>query len=151
MNANLKPIFNKFLSLSNYGKEFYKVLSIIESDHLIQINHDSEVLFRLNVLDEFCNIQKTLHGGAIGTIIDITTTIAISSLDKKTRKNVSVELSTHFINPIKLNSEILIYCKIPKIGKTLAYSYIDILDYESRKLMSSGNHIKAMLDQSWLH
>ena len=90
-----------------------------------------------------------MHGGAISTLIDTTTTLAISGIDRDLRHNVSVELSTYFLNPIVMNWNILIHCKIPKIGKNLAYSYVDIYDDRSLKICANGPHVKAMLEKTW--
>jgi acyl-coenzyme A thioesterase 13 len=147
MNMNVKKIFDFYLSLNlKYGKEMSRKLIFLEKHNLI-VNPNQEVLFKLKVSDDMCNILKTMHGGAIATLIDITTTIAISGLDRDLRQNVSVELSTHYLNSIKNDSEIAILCKVPKIGKTLAYSYAEI--YEKDKLLVTGNHIKAMMEKKW--
>jgi uncharacterized protein (TIGR00369 family) len=149
---NLKYIMEKFgiRKAATYDSNLFKSLSLIEEDKFKLLKDiDNEILFRLFVSNDFCNIQNTMHGGAISTLIDLTTTIAISGMDRNLRHNVSVELSTYFLNPIKNNSSIIIHCKIPKIGKSLAYSYTDIYDEESLKLCANGSHVKAMLDKTW--
>jgi uncharacterized protein (TIGR00369 family) len=148
---NIKFVLNK-LSISpvNYGKNINQFLTLVEKDsyNLIK-NPDTEIIFKMPVNKDLCNIQLTMHGGAISTLIDISTTIAISGMDRNLRHNVSVELSTYFLNPIKISSNILILCKIPKIGKTLSYSYADIYDEETLKLCANGSHVKAMLEKTW--
>jgi len=152
---NMKYIMQRLAPNSTFGGPFFKRLNLIqdyvnEDPRLISlINQKHEVLFRMSVSDEFCNALNTMHGGAISTLIDITTTIAISGFDKNLRQNVSAELSTYYLNPIKINSQILIHVKVPKIGKTLAYSHADIYEDENLKLCVNGSHIKAMLDKTW--
>ena len=138
--------------LSNFGAPFYKRLSLVENEfkqHNIIRNKDNEILFKMEVSEDFCNSFNTMHGGAISTLIDITTTIAISGFDNKLRHNVSAELSTYYLNPIRINSKILIHIRVPKIGKTLAYSHADIYEENDLKLCVNGSHVKAMLDKSW--
>lgn len=147
MNQNVKHVFNKYLQKKiRYGKEISENLILIDNDKLI-LDPNQDVLFRLKVKEELCNILESMHGGAVVTVIDIATTIAISGLDRDLRGNVSVDLSTQFLNPIKMNSNILIHCKIPKIGKSIAYSYANIYDEESRKLLATGSHIKSMIEK----
>ncbi len=148
---NIKFVLNKVLETQiHYGKNINQYLSIVEKDtYNLIVNPNIEILFKLAVGKELCNFHNTMHGGAICTLIDTTTTLAISGMDRELRHNVSVELSSYFLNPIKMNSNILIHCKIPKIGKTLAYSNVDIYDEESLKLCANGSHVKAMLEKTW--
>jgi acyl-coenzyme A thioesterase 13 len=145
---NIKHFLGILNKSTSYGTQLSKALTLVESHKLIQ-NPENEILFKLRVLEENCNILKTMHGGAIATLIDVSTTVAITGLDKDMRQNVSVELTTHYLNPIKSDTEILVLCKIPKIGKTLAYSYAEIYDNDTLKLLVNGNHIKAMLDKKF--
>jgi acyl-coenzyme A thioesterase 13 len=144
---NIKHILDILNNSTSYGSNISNSLQLIEIHKLLTSHND--VLFNMKVGIHSCNILKTMHGGAIATLIDVATTVAITGLDKEMRQNVSVELSTHYLNPIKADSEILILCKIPKIGKTLAYSYVEIFDNSSEKLLVNGNHIKAMLDKKF--
>lgn len=150
---NIAFIFDKFKSRPMfYGQDLTKNLLLIDNQEkykAIWKDPKSEVLFKLNVEEAFCNIQKTMHGGASSTLVDIATTIAISGLDRDLRHSVSVELSCYYLNPIKIHSNILVHCKVPKIGKSLAYSYADLYDYETHKLLLNASHIKAMLDKTW--
>jgi uncharacterized protein (TIGR00369 family) len=153
---NIKFVLHKLTTspLLNYGKNINSNLVLLEdykqiSQKIKTLNEISDVVFKLKILNDMCNIQNTMHGGAISTLVDVATTIAISAIDKDLRHNVSVELSTQFLNPIKINSQILIHCKIPKIGKNLAYSYADIYEENEMKLCASATHIKAMMNKTW--
>ncbi len=152
---NMKYIMQRIGANSNFGGPFFRRLSLIQDyphehhKHKLTINPKSEVLFRMSVSEEFSNVLNTMHGGAISTLIDITTTIAISGFDKNFRQNVSAELSTYYLNPIKINSHIIVHVKVPKIGKTLAYSHADIYEEENLKLCVNGSHVKVMLERTW--
>ena len=135
--------------LKSWDYDLIKRLILVETPHKLILNPATDVLFTLNVEDSFCNLLGTMHGGAIATLIDLTTTLAISGIDKTYRTNVSVQLSTNYQNPIKKNSNILIFNRVSKIGKTLAYSTGEIYDQEN-KLLSNSVHIKAMLEKTWL-
>jgi uncharacterized protein (TIGR00369 family) len=149
---NLKFVREKFNSrFQYYGKEISESLILQENQQKYEIikDHNSEVIFKLKVEQEFCNILNVMHGGATSTLVDIATTFAISGFDRNLRHSVSIELSCYYLNPINLNSEILIHCRAPKIGKTIAYSYCDIYDYDTKKLLVNASHIKAMLEKTW--
>ena len=150
--ANIRLVFDKFKSRAlYYGQNITNKIVLPNQDKykLILKDPKSEVIFKLKVEDEYCNILKTMHGGAISTLVDIATTFAISGLDRDLRHSVSVELSCYYLNPIKIDTNLLIHCKVPKIGKSLAYSYADIYDEETNKILINASHIKAMLDKTW--
>jgi len=145
-------IFRKHKSPTHsWDYAFYNnnALQLIETPHKLILNPSTDILFSLYIDETFCNILGTMHGGAIATLIDTTTTLSISGLDRTHRHNVSVELSTYYQNPVKKHSTIFILNRINKIGKTLAYSTGDIYD-EHNKLLSNSVHVKAMLEKTWL-
>ena len=148
---NFKFIFNKLVSTKlGYAKNIHKNLELLETDPYKLIKDpNTEVLFKFRVTEDLCNVFNTMHGGAVSTLIDVTTTIAISGLDEGLRHNVSVDLSTQFINPIKIDSNVFVLCKIPKIGKNITYSYADIFNEDNLNIAAKGTHIKAMLSKSW--
>jgi uncharacterized protein (TIGR00369 family) len=104
----------------SYGNELLRGLVLLDSHHIIR-NPSSELVFKLKVENQFCNLFGLMHSGAISTLVDISTTILVSACDKNARHNVSVELSTKYLNPIKNDSHILIHCMVPKTGKSLAF------------------------------
>ena len=115
-------------SLKTWDHDFIHKLELIETPHKLILDPATDILFKLYVDDLFCNLYGTMHGGAMTTLIDTTTTLGISGLDKTHRMNVSVELSTYYQNPVKKHQNIYILNRINKIGKTLAYANGDIYD-----------------------
>ncbi len=149
----VKEILEIYLKKKNFTKtwapDISKNLKLIEGSHKLILNPSTDVLFSLKVDPSYCNILGVMHGGAIATLIDTTTTLAVSGLDRTYRQNVSVELSTYYQNPVKMDSTILIINKATKIGRRISYSTGDIYD-ENFKLLSNSNHVKAMLEDTWL-
>ena len=45
-----------------------------------------------------------MHGGALSTLIDVATTIAIIKMTS--RKTISISLNTEFMNPVKVGTQI---------------------------------------------
>lgn len=86
-----------------------------------------------------------MHGGALATVIDTSTTLAILKADAKKQKTVSIDLTTSFLNPAKINDSILIKAICTKIGKNVAFSTAEIYDEKGLKLLATGSHVKAVL------
>lgn len=156
MKTKLQPYLNSFCSNLNYGKNTFGNKNLFIEDKLISNNkeksldiQENEVLFRYIIHNETLNYWGAMHGGAISTLIDIASTIAITGLDKTSRKNISIELSTKFLLPAKPNNDIYVLCKVPKIGKNIAYSTIELIDTDNLKVIATASHTKAMLDSIW--
>jgi len=104
------------------------------------------------VKKEWCNFYGSIHGGAIGTIIDCATTLAILKEDKNERykyifrQHVSVDLTVNFINTANKDDEILIISEVNKVGKNLAFSNAKILNLANNKIIATGSHTKAFLN-----
>jgi acyl-coenzyme A thioesterase 13 len=71
------------------------------------------------------NSYGTLHGGAIGTIIDVVGTLALLADDPK-RGGVSVDLNVNFLNPAKLGDSVTVEGRVLKTGKSLGFTEVDI-------------------------
>lgn len=63
-------------------------------------------------------------------------------------KNVSVNLSTEFLSPAKLNDQLRIENWIRKMGKTLAFTECEIFG-KHNKMIAKGTHIKAFIPDDW--
>ena len=50
------------------------------------------------------NVIDVMHGGALSTLIDVSTTIAI--LKMTPRRTISISLNTEFMSPIKVGSQV---------------------------------------------
>ena len=71
----LSPKTN-FIVRGSYAERFYESFQYIP-EHSLYSNHQNQILFSLNVEKWMTNLSGTLHGGAISTIIDTTTTVNI--------------------------------------------------------------------------
>lgn len=131
----------------NPGKNFYDRLMVekIKISHCEVSGKYSKLLIELPLLEEWLNSGGSLHGGAISTIIDQTTTMAIAALDD--RHSVSVDLSVSFINALKLGSTMEIEAICHKLGKTLAFTSAEIR--ANGNIIASGKHTKCMLSTKW--
>lgn len=136
---------SKCLSKSHSVPFFDK--SMIESMKVNQIDSNGKN-FKLKLVmpiqPEWLNSGGTLHGGAISTIIDQATTIAIAGLDD--RYTVSVDLSVSFIGAAK-EGDLEIEAICHKVGKSLAFTSAEITSNGS--LVATGKHTKFMKPNKW--
>lgn len=105
--------------------------------------------FRYNFGTHQKNIQETVHGGALATMIDVVTTIGMLRMTHM--RTISVSLSTEFLNVIKVGEEVEIETEIAKIGKNIVFADCRIFTdpLHKRKLACKGQHIKSILHEHW--
>jgi acyl-coenzyme A thioesterase 13 len=101
----------------------------------------SKVLIELPLLPEWMNSGGSLHGGAISTIIDQTTTMAIAAVDE--RYTVSIDLSVSFIGAVRENDTVQIEAVCHKVGKSLAFTSAEIK--ANGNVVATGKHTKFMM------
>ena len=70
------------------------------------------------------------------TYVDIVTTIGIWTFARTDQATTSVNITTDFMLPGKLGTELLIEAKIDKIGKKLAFSSAFIYEKQSMSCCS---------------
>lgn len=101
------------------------------------------LVVRLEVTDKLANMAGTLHGGAAATLIDIVGTLAIILADRHNRPGVTTDLSGSWYAPAPVGTSVVIEATVPKIGKTLAFTSVDIMDEEGNILVH-GTMTKAL-------
>lgn len=131
----------------NANKPFYDRLMLerMTTKHCEIIGKTSKIQVELPLLPEWMNSGGTLHGGAISTLIDQTTTMAIAAIDE--RHTVSVDLSVSFIAALKDADSMQIEAICHKVGKSLAFTSAEIK--ANGTLIASGKHTKFMLASKW--
>ncbi|CAG8452069.1 8014_t:CDS:2 [Ambispora leptoticha] len=87
------------------------------------------------------NAQNGLHGGPIATLMDIGGSLAIASKGLNST-GVSTDLNVSYISGATLNDVLKIEGNCEKLGKTLAYTSIDIYNKETGKIIAKGRHTK---------
>jgi uncharacterized protein (TIGR00369 family) len=95
------------------------------------------------------NLMNTVHGGALSTMIDVITTVALLRLTPN--RTVSISLDTQFLSPIKPGEEVEIDTEICRMGRTMSFTECRIytLANKERKLACKGQHIKAVTTEPW--
>ena len=77
------------------------------------------VVVRLTVTRAMCNSFGNLHGGAISTLFDVCTTVALATAQRWEAPGVTRILSTTCLVPVFPGEEIEIEGELAQIGKKL--------------------------------
>lgn len=91
----------------------------------------------------------SVHGGALSTIIDNSTYLALVGLDSKGRTAaVSINLQTDFMRPIMSTEKVELECKVEKIGKSVAFTSANFYTLEEKRtLLAVGKHTFAFIPE----
>ncbi|XP_023220497.1 acyl-coenzyme A thioesterase 13-like [Centruroides sculpturatus] len=93
------------------------------------------------ICKEHENTNGLLHGGMTASLVDVVSTLILASSEKQVA-GASVNMNISFLRPIKSGEEILIEAKLLQVGKTLAYSTVDIKNKKTAKLIATAHHTK---------
>ena len=147
---NFKEIFSKFLESphlkGSYGENFYRKLQIADTLQK-ETKNPNELIFQFLVTKDYCNFMGNMHGGAMATLLDCATSMAILRMDKHMRQTVSVDFGLSFINKASVNDILIIKSECSKVGKNLAFT--DAKLYVDDNLIVSYRHVKAVLKDSY--
>lgn len=102
--------------------------SIVMPDHPLIKDKEKEMVFALNVTKDMGNYYGAIHGGAIATMVDTYTSIAIMSYEDPPGVSVSVTMNIDYFKSIKVGTKIYIKTIMTKFGKRLAFCSCDIYD-----------------------
>ena len=142
---NMIKVLNRFrdikLNTNNcYGKEFatniFLMQAIEETKYKKLGMKEGDILFSLKPEQSMINLRNAMHGGSIGTGLDIITTIAMSGLHKDLCLNVTSKLSMNFVLPVSLvkNSYVLV-TKANLLDNKLGFCEADMYDVDDIKLL----------------
>jgi acyl-coenzyme A thioesterase 13 len=119
--------------------------------HALDKHHDNAKLssFRYTFKSHQKNIQETVHGGALATMVDVITTVGILRLTPN--RTISISLNTEFMSVIKVGEEVEIDTQVAKLGKNIVFTncWIYTDPEKTRKLACQGQHIKAVIHEPW--
>lgn len=108
------------------------------------------IVFKYNDPRKFhCNGRSigSVHGGALATWNDLTTSMAIYAFDSKQRSEwVSLNISQDYPNAALPGKALFLKATVRKIGKSLAFADCQIMD-ESMKVVSTGTHKMTYIQQ----
>ncbi|XP_065200245.1 acyl-coenzyme A thioesterase 13-like [Planococcus citri] len=131
--ARVKDIFKKIVQGSSHDKVLDKVEVIYAGN--------GRFIGEMLIEPEHTNIYGSLHGGFTATLIDICTSIAMSTHPRK-GNGVSVDLNISYLKPGLLNERIVITADTIRVGKTMGFSEAVITSKASGDILAKGMHTK---------
>ena len=90
-----------------------------------------------------------MHGGAVGSYIDITTTLAIYAFDNQSRGQLSVKLNVDYLKPVQMQEKIVFKAYVDQVGKQLAFSHCKVFNQEGQ-LLALGTHSKTFITTPYI-
>ena len=99
----------------DFAYELYKDMNLVSASQ----TPISRVVSRLTVTPTMCNPAGTLHGGAICTLVDVCTTVALVTARKWDNPGATRTLSTTCLVPVLAGEEIEVESELLQIGKKM--------------------------------
>ncbi|KAI9594157.1 HotDog domain-containing protein [Syncephalis fuscata] len=93
----------------------------------------------MKIEERHLNRVDSLHGGMIAALVDIGGSLAIASTGNYIT-GVSTDISVSYLNGSAINEVITIDSRCTKIGKSLAFTTVDITS--GTRLLAQGRHTK---------
>ena len=89
-----------------------------------------------------------MHGGAVCTIIDIASAVAIVSNDQLARKMVTASLNCNFYRASAAGDTIYVAARTEKIGRTVGFVNCEIYN-AAAELLYNGNTVMSFLKEPY--
>lgn len=102
------------------------------------------IVVRREVTSELLNYNRTLHGGAAATLIDVIGSLALVTADRHGRFGVSTDLNVTWLAPAAHGEWIHVDARVLKIGKTMGYVAVDIRRESDDVIAVQGRMTKYM-------
>ena len=98
---------------------------------------------RLQVTPCITNRLDTLHGGAMATIVDVVTTLALATISPD-RLGVSININTTYIRPVPVGDYAIIDASVTRVGKSVANLEACIKIERNNAVACKGTHLKSL-------
>lgn len=95
MGEEMKERWRLIMDLVN-ASPFYKYMGM----EVVEM-FEGEARLRMDVSPNHTNLYGTVHGGAIGTILDSSGTLAVSTLLKENESLVTVDMRINYVLPVR--------------------------------------------------
>ncbi|CZT20240.1 uncharacterized protein RCC_06098 [Ramularia collo-cygni] len=105
-------------------------------------------VYELDVVPGLCNSMGNMHGGAVATLADNTTTLAAAPISRPgfwEHGGVSRTLNVTYLRPITKGSTLRIECAVRSVGQKLAATQCSIRSKETGKVLALAEHNKAAI------
>ncbi|KAN0040124.1 hypothetical protein ACTA71_012014 [Dictyostelium dimigraforme] len=143
MKNQFTDLLSKWTQFEGFDKQFLELCTCESLDK-------GKVVMSMTVDQKFCNILSNLHGGAISTLTDVISSIAILTTNLEVIiPSVSVEISMVYASPAPVTRKIFVSSSVYKHGRNLAFTdttiYLDSVN--SGIVVAKGSHTKFLLNK----
>ncbi|KAN0042144.1 hypothetical protein ACTFIV_004703 [Dictyostelium citrinum] len=146
MKNQFASLLSKWTQFEGFDKQFLELCTCEKLEK-------GKVVMSMTVNERYCNILSNLHGGAIATLTDVISSIAILTTNLEVIvPSVSVEIGMVYSSPAPIDRKIFIVSSVYKQGRNLAFTETTIyLDSEdSGIVVAKGSHTKFIVNKSKL-
>ncbi|KAK5580370.1 hypothetical protein RB653_000386 [Dictyostelium firmibasis] len=141
MKNQFAGLLSKWTQFEGFDKQFLELCTCESLEK-------GKVVMSMTVDQKYCNILSCLHGGAIATLTDVISSIAILTTNLEViTPSVSVEIGMVYSSPAPVDRKIFIVSSVYKQGRNLAFTETTIyLDSEdSGIVIAKGSHTKFLV------
>ncbi|KAK9718725.1 hypothetical protein K7432_005297 [Basidiobolus ranarum] len=128
----VRNVWKNFLDAKGLDSFLLSNLKVVTADK-------GKVILDFPVRKEHLNRLESLHGGVMGTLVDIGGSLSIASMGMKAT-GVTTDLNVTCLSPAKLGDVLSVEATCVKLGKTLAFTEIDLKLKD--KIIAQGRHTK---------
>lgn len=132
-----KEALNALFKTPNNLKGFNKILEKVVINSAGQGNCQAE----FTVTEDMTNRGGTLHGGCTATLIDVISTIGLTTKSENV-PGVSVNLNVSYLKAANEGEEVLVDSKTVRMGKKLAFLDVILKKKSTGEVIATGNHVK---------
>ena len=104
------------------------------------------MVFPMEVTNGASNVFKTIHGGMLTSLVDITTSLHLTHYFRpEPVGHVSVSISTQFMKAASCETKIHAVTRLDKVGKSTAFMSVKFVDAEDHTIIyATGTHVEAI-------
>ncbi|KAK9390746.1 hypothetical protein V1515DRAFT_613201 [Lipomyces mesembrius] len=150
--SGLEPILIPRLKLLDAVPGYVRMELTIEKSHTVSSTSRSKYRSCVLTAKRMQNRLQILHGGTVATLVDLAGSLAVSSRGMYST-GVSTDLNVTYISSGgKVGDKIFIESKCHKLGRSLAFTSVELFKSHKYELFARGTHTKyiaaAMKDAS---
>ncbi|KAL1927101.1 hypothetical protein VTP01DRAFT_5064 [Rhizomucor pusillus] len=138
--AMVQKVLKSFQTEGGYDALVLPGLKLLDSS-------DGRVRAQFTVEKQHLNRLKSVHGGLLATVVDVGGSLAVASKGLYAT-GVSTDINISYISGAKEGQVITLDCRCDKLGKTLAFTSVEMT--ADGRLVAIGRHNKFVA-QAYSH
>ncbi|KAI9310263.1 acyl-coenzyme A thioesterase-like protein 13 [Dichotomocladium elegans] len=138
--AMVQRVLKSFHTEGGYDGLVLPGLKVIDSE-------EGRVRAEFTVEKQHLNRLKSVHGGLLATVVDVGGSLALASKGMYAT-GVSTDINISYISGAKEGDVITVDCRCNKLGKTLAFTTVELSS--NGRLVALGRHNKFVA-QAYAH